>query len=156
MTSFDEPALSTVQFQPLSWYRKVDDIFTTIAHHNDPDHLLQHLNAQYPRIQFTMETETDHQLPFLDVSLQSTDHGSKTSVYRKPTHIDQYTHYNSCDHPQIKQAIVTTLNRCAKSICHPDALNHELQRLKDTFTSLNGYPPLPCLTPGYCHYPVQP
>ncbi|XP_067648841.1 uncharacterized protein [Haliotis asinina] len=36
MTSFEEAALSTALFQPLYWYRKVDDTFTTIANDNDP------------------------------------------------------------------------------------------------------------------------
>ncbi|XP_067672623.1 uncharacterized protein [Haliotis asinina] len=141
MTSFEEAALSTAPFQPLCWYRKVDDTFTTIAYDNDPNELLNHLNDQHPRIKFTMETETNQHLPFLDVSLHTTDDGLRTSVYRKPTHTDQYIHYNSCHHPQIKQAIIATLTRRAKALCHPDALNNELDHLRKTFTTLNGYPP---------------
>ncbi|XP_046561315.1 uncharacterized protein LOC124270314 [Haliotis rubra] len=57
-----------------------------------------------------------------------------------PTHTDQYIHYNSCHHPKIKLAIIATLTRRAKAICHPDALSNELDHLKHTFTSLNGYP----------------
>ncbi|XP_048252618.1 uncharacterized protein LOC124118953 [Haliotis rufescens] len=104
MTSFEVSALSTAPFQPLCWYRKVDDTFTTIAHPNDPTELLKHRNAQHHRIQFTVETETNQHLPF------------------------------------IKQAIIATLTRRAKSICHPDVLSSEMDHLKETFTSLNSYP----------------
>ncbi|XP_046562355.1 uncharacterized protein LOC124271301 [Haliotis rubra] len=124
----------------LCWYRKVDDTFTTIDKQDDPAQLLQHVNNQHPRIKFTMETEQNRQLPFLDVALQSTDKGLVTSVYRKPSHTDQYINYNSCHHPQIKQAIIATLTRRAKLICHPDNLNSEIDYLKRTFTALNGYP----------------
>ncbi|XP_048249791.1 uncharacterized protein LOC125378378 [Haliotis rufescens] len=99
MTSFEESALPTAPFQPLCWYRKVDDTFTTIAHQNDPTELLKHLNAQHKRIQFTMETETNRHLPFLDMSLQTADGGLRTLVYRKlpppHTHTDHNIHYNS-------------------------------------------------------------
>ncbi|XP_046582566.1 uncharacterized protein LOC124289940 [Haliotis rubra] len=87
-----------------------------------------------------METEQNRQLPFLDVTLESTDKVLVTSVYRKPSHTGQYINYNSCRHPQIKQAIIATLTRRAKSTCHPDNLNSEIDYLKRTFTVLNGYP----------------
>ncbi|XP_067648856.1 uncharacterized protein [Haliotis asinina] len=137
MTSFEDSALSTVPFQPLCWYRKVDDVFTTTAHPNDIDHLLQYLNAQHPKIKFTMESETDHQLPFLNVSLQSTDHGCKSSVYREPTH--RPVHPLDLLSSSQDQASHRSHPHQTKSICHPDALSHELQHLKDTFMSLNGY-----------------
>ncbi|XP_067671726.1 uncharacterized protein [Haliotis asinina] len=129
MTYFEEAALSTAPFQPLCFYRKVDETFTTIASDND----------QLQGIKFTMETVTNHDLPFLDVSLHTTDDGLRNSVYRKPTHTDQYIHYNSCHHPHIKQAIIASLTRRAKGLCHPDALNRELDHPGKTFTTLNGY-----------------
>ena len=63
-----------------------------------------------------------------------------TSVYRKPTHTDQYIHHHSNHHPQIKRAIIATLVRRAKSICSPSNLQSELNHLKTTFITLNGYP----------------
>ncbi|XP_046581194.1 uncharacterized protein LOC124288670 [Haliotis rubra] len=93
MTSFEESALSTAPFQPLCWYRKVDDTFTTIDKQDDPAQLLQHLNNQHPRIKFTMETEQNRQLPFLDVALQSTDKGCWKNFplpsFYQPTHLIQ-------------------------------------------------------------------
>ncbi|XP_067667512.1 uncharacterized protein [Haliotis asinina] len=62
------------------------------------------------------------------------------SVYRKPTHTDQYIHYLSNHHLQIKRAVVSTLTRRAKSICDPDHLQTEIDHLRTTFINLNGYP----------------
>ena len=140
MTSFEESALSTSPFQPLCWYRKVDDTFTILDPDHDPTVLLDHLNRQHPRIQFTMETEDQQKLPFLDVSLKNCPDKIISSVYRKPTHTDQYIHYLSNHHPQIKRAIVATLTRRAKAICDPAHLPAELNHLRATFINLNGYP----------------
>ena len=42
-------------------------------------------------IRFTMETEKDNKLAFLDTAvLREPDGRLTTSVYRKPTHTDQY------------------------------------------------------------------
>ena len=51
------------------------------------DSFLQHLNNQEPSIRFTMETESDSKLAFLDTAVPREPDGRlTTSVYRKPTH----------------------------------------------------------------------
>ncbi|XP_067671768.1 uncharacterized protein [Haliotis asinina] len=140
MTSFEESALSTSPFQPLCWYRKVDDTFTILDLNHNPAELLDHLIKQHAHIQFTMEVEAQHKLPFLDVSLENSSERIVPTGYRKPIHTDQYIHYLSNHHPQIKQAIVTTLARRAKAICDPAYLLDEIDHPKRTFITLNGYP----------------
>ena len=58
----------------------------------------------------TMETEKDNSIPFLDTSVIRDSNGLlTTSVYRKPTHTDQYLAYDS-HHPQsVKCGIVKCL-----------------------------------------------
>ncbi|XP_046561762.1 uncharacterized protein LOC124270769 [Haliotis rubra] len=140
MTSFEETALTTSPFQPLCWYRKVDDTFTILDPDHDPAILLDHLNKQHLRIQLTMEIEDQQKLPFLDVHLQNSSNNITFSVYRKPTHTDKYIHYLSNQHPQIKRAILSTLTRRSKSICDPEHLQAETVLLRTTFINLNGYP----------------
>ena len=74
------------------------------------DDFLLHLNNQQPSIRFTMETEKDNKLAFLDTAvLREPDGRLSTSVYRKPTHTDQYLAYDS-HHPQsVKRGIVKCL-----------------------------------------------
>jgi hypothetical protein len=57
-------------------------------------------------IQFTMETENDGHLPFLDIDTYRklcSPVGHK--VYRKPTHTNLYLNSNSHHHPSNKEAV---------------------------------------------------
>ena len=64
-----------------------------------------------------METEKDNKLAFLDTAvLREPDGHLTTSIYRKPTHTDQYLAYDS-HHPQsVKRGIVKCLYECAKRL----------------------------------------
>jgi hypothetical protein len=68
MEHFEKLALETAVFKPAIWLRYVDDTFVVWPH--GPSRLqefLRHLNSVRPTIQFTMEVETNNNLPFLDV-----------------------------------------------------------------------------------------
>ena len=98
MENFEEQAITTSSYEPRIWKRYVDDTFTILDRENVDD-FLQHLNNQQPSIRFTMETEKDNKLAFLDTAvLREPDGRLTTSVYRKPTHTDQYLAYDS-HHP---------------------------------------------------------
>ena len=88
------------------WKRYVDDTFT-ILDRGYLDSFLHHLKSQQPTIRFTMETEKESKITFLDTSVsRELDGRLTTSIYRKPTHTDQYLAYDS-HHPQsVKRGIV--------------------------------------------------
>ena len=108
MESFEQQAITTCTsaYKPRIWKCYVEDTFT-ILNHGNIDSFLQHLNNQQPSIRLTMETENDYKLTFLDTKVSREPEGClTTSVYRKPTHTDQYL---ACDshHPQsVKRCIV--------------------------------------------------
>ena len=88
MESFEEKAITTSTYEPRIWKRYVDDACTILDRENVDD-FLQHLNNPQPSIRFTMEK--DNKLAFLDTAVLSEPDGRlTTSVYRKPTHTDQY------------------------------------------------------------------
>ena len=90
MEVFEEKALATCPnaCQPRIWKRYVDDTFT-IVHRDNVDGLLTHLNNQQPSIRFTMETEKNNSIAFLDTLIHREPNGQlTTTVYRKPTHTD--------------------------------------------------------------------
>ena len=124
------------------WKRYVDDTFT-ILDRDQVDGFLQNLNNQQPTIRFTMETEKDNSIPFLDTSRIRDSNGLlTTSVYRKPTHTDQYLAYDS-HHPQsVKRGIVTCkclYDRAKHLITKPSVISKEKKHLSSVLVS-NGYP----------------
>ena len=60
-------------------------------------------------------------------------------MYRKPTHMDRYLHYNSFHHPSIKNSVCKTLINRAKTICEVDNIEEELEHLRSVL-KMNGYP----------------
>ena len=88
-----------------------------------------------------METEKDNSIPFLDTSVIRDSNGLlTTSVYRKPTHTDQYLAYDS-HHPQsVKRGIVKCLyDRTKHLITKPSVVSEEKKHLSSVLVS-NGYP----------------
>ena len=88
-----------------------------------------------------METENDYKLAFLDTAVsRETDGRLTTSVYRKPTHTDQYLAYDS-HHPQsVQRGIVKCLyERAKRLVTKPSVISKEKKHLSSVLVS-NGYP----------------
>ena len=131
MEEFEVEALSTCPHPPSLWLRFVDDIFVIIkAEHSQT--LLQHMNNQDPHIQFTVEPTQQGLLHFLDtmVTIQP-DNTFSTTVYRKPTHTDQYLHWDSNHHITAKESVYNMLAHRAKVVSSTqDSLDKELHHIK--------------------------
>ena len=126
MESFEEQAITTSSYKPTIWKRYVDDTYTILDRGNVDD-FLQHLNNPQPSIRFTMETENNNKLAFLDTAVSREPDGRlTTSVYRKPTHTDQYLAYDS-HHPQsVKCGIVKCLyERAKRLVTKPSVISEE-------------------------------
>ena len=102
---------------------------------------LEHLNTQDEHIKFTIEREEDGKLPILDSLLTRTDYGTiNISVYRKPTHTEQYLSCKSCHRLEHKKSVVNTLVHRAKSIItKPEDQENELKHISQALMA-NGYP----------------
>ena len=76
------------------FYRRyVDDIFCLFNDEKDALEFFQYINDKHPSIRFTMETEVNHKLPFLDVLLDNSNPPSLvTSVFRKRTYTGLLTY----------------------------------------------------------------
>ena len=131
MDEFEVQALSSFPHPPSLWLRFVDNTFViNKAEHSQE--LLQHINNQDPHIQFTVEPTQQDSLPFLHtlITIQP-DNTFSTTVYRKPTHTDQYLHWDSNHHITAKQSVCNTLAHRAKTVSSTqDSMNKELDHIK--------------------------
>ncbi len=142
MEFLEDITLQTANIKPSLWLRYVDDTFTLWPHNRQSLNMfLEHLNSLRPTIKFTMEVESNHQLPFLDVMVECTNSNSIiTKVYRKPTHTDRYLNYRSYHSHSVKNGIIHTLKHRVKTICRDEiTLTEEMEHLKSVFKK-NGYP----------------
>ena len=99
MEVFEEQAIESTTQKPKIWKHYVDETIT-ILDRSYVGCLLQHLNSQQPTIRFTMETEKDNKIVFLDSSVTREPYRRlTTSIHRKPTHTNQYLGHDS-HHPQ--------------------------------------------------------
>ena len=91
-------------------------------------------------IKFTTEPEQDGILPFLDACVNTSEDGSThVTVYRKPTHTDQYLNFSSNHHLQHNMSVVRTLMRRAKvMVTRPDCRGKEMAHVQDALKT-NGY-----------------
>ena len=138
MQRLEERALP--QINPKLWVRYVDDTFVILKRTEvETTHRL--INGIFQGIKFTIETENNECLPFLDVLVARTSDGTlQTSVYRKETHTDQVLNFNS-NHPQChKKSCIRTLFKRARTHCSTAELQkREENHLMKTFRR-NDYP----------------
>ena len=80
----------------------------------------------------TVEPTQQGSLPFLDTLVTiEPDNTFSTTVYRKPTHTDQYLHWDSNHHITAKQSVYNTLAHRAKIVSSTqDKLDRELQHIR--------------------------
>ena len=110
MEYLEQKALSTAPHPPKFWHRYVDDTFVIHKEANKQG-FLQHINSVDPAIRFTVEdNKEDGSIPFLDTIVKPEVDGSLSiTVYRKPTHTDQYLQWDSHHHLSAKFSVIQTL-----------------------------------------------
>ena len=76
------------------------------------------MNNSYPNIKFTMETEHNESLPFLDILIiRQSDGTLTTQVYRKPTYTGLYLRWDSFVPKQYKIGLIKCLIHGTWHIC---------------------------------------
>ena len=122
---------------PSHYYHFVNDGFGHFRNRQHAESFLNHINSMAPDLEYTIEhPSADDSIPFLDILIHP---DLSTSIYRKPTHTNLYTHYTSSATMASKESTVRTLTRRAFALCSPCHLQTELLHLESTFLS-NGYP----------------
>ena len=140
MEWFETHAINTFPYELTFWRRYVDDTIVALCD-SLVDELTTHINSIEPAIQFTREEETEQQsLAMLDTVTTRGDQGKLSfTVYRKPTHTDQYLQFDSNQPLQHKLGVIRTLHHRCQMICSDeDAKIKELEHLQKVLT-VSGY-----------------
>ena len=137
VSDIEATAIRTSPDPPKSYYHFVDDGFGYFRNSDHANSFRLHLNSLAPDLECSIEhPRPDGSIPFLDINIHP---DNSTSIYRKPTHTNLYTHYSSAATLSSKESVVRTLTRRAFKLCSSKHLGNELQHLEATFLS-NGYP----------------
>ena len=119
----------------------MDDTFVIHKEANKQS-FLKHINSVDPAIRFTVEdNKEDGSIPFLDTIVKPEADGSLSiTVYRKPTHTDQYLQWDSHHHLSAKFSVIQTLSHRASTMCcNLELLQKEKDHLRKALTKCN-YP----------------
>jgi hypothetical protein len=91
----------------IGYFRYVDDILI-VYDENSTDIYKVHkvFNGLAPTIKFTLETETDNSINFLDISIQNKGNKLTFNIHCKPTATDIIIPIDSCHSPEQKHAAI--------------------------------------------------
>ena len=130
MDYLEQKALSTAPNPPRFWCRFVDDTFVIHKEVNKQG-FLQHINSVDPAIRFTVEdNKEDGSIPFLDTIVKPEADGTLSiTVYRKPTHTDQYLQWDSHHHLSAKFSVIHTLFHKASTVYSKSVLLQQEKEL---------------------------
>ena len=137
MEKFETEALEIASHPPSLWTRFVDDTFV-IFETQYKDEFFNRINSIDENIKFTAETtKADGSMPFLDVLVTPPSDGSlSTTVYRKPTHTNQYLQRDSHHAISNKYSVTGSLLHRAKDICsNQDQLEEEQKHIQEVLSA---------------------
>ena len=111
----------------------MDDTFVSFKSRRDTLKFFDTLNWLHSSLSFTMEEESNGQLPFLDVLVERGDSSFLTSVYRKPIFTGLYLNWHSFAPKSRKLNLIRCLSYRALNICSECKIDNELRAIRDIF-----------------------
>ncbi|XP_078355416.1 uncharacterized protein LOC144640065, partial [Oculina patagonica] len=139
MEIIEESAITASSTPPKIWKRYVVDSFVIIKKHSVAS-FHDTLNSIDSKIAFTIEHESNGQIPFLDTLVSRSNGVITIDVYRKSTHTDRYLDFYSHHEKKHKLSTASTLlNRASNLPSTPEGKAKELSHVTDALKS-NSYP----------------
>ena len=111
--------------------RYVDDT-CVIQQEEHKQIFLEHINKVDPAIMFRVESsQQDGTIPFLDTIVKpEADNTLSFTVYRKPTHTDQYLQWDIHHNLVAKYSVISILTLSASTVCtKPELLTKKYNTL---------------------------
>lgn len=122
------------------WYRYVDDIITCfVGTDRQLQSFFKYINSLHPNIKFTLETEQNNSINFLDLTITKVNNKHEFSIFHKPSHTD-ITIHNSSSHPYTHKvsAYNSFIHRLINIPLSEENYNKELNIIKQIAVN-NGY-----------------
>ena len=117
MDEIETKFLQTQEFQPLVWFRYIDDVFFIWIH--GPDKLVSFMtefNNYHPKIKFTYESNKKS-ITFLDLDVSLSGNKLTTDLHTTSTDKHQYLHYTSAHPAHTKGSIIYSQTSRMNRIC---------------------------------------
>ena len=117
MDEIETKFLQTQEFQPLVWFRYIDDVFFISTH--GPYKLVSFVTEfdnYHPNIKFTYESNKEN-ITFLDFDISLCGNKLTTDLHTKSTDKHQYLHYTSAHPAHTKRSIIYSQALRMSSIC---------------------------------------
>ena len=117
MDQVETDFLQTQKFQPLVWFRYIDDIFFIWTHGEENlREFLEEFNKFHPNIKFTHEFSEEN-VTFLDLNVKLSNGSISTGLHIKPTDRHQYLHFSSAHPDHTKSSIIYSQALRVSSVC---------------------------------------
>ena len=127
---------------PSNYRRYVNDIFSVFNNSSEAKGLFNYINTRHPNIKFTMETEVNKIIPFLDVLIDNSQNILKTSTYHQSTYSSLLLNYTRFTSRFYKIVLIKCLIDRAYKINNtwPGFHDDDVPKIKDVLKR-NSYPP---------------
>ena len=123
------------------YYRRyVNDIFSVFNNSFEAKEFFNYINTTHSKIKFTMETEVNKIIPFLDILIYNSENILKTSTYHKSTYSGLLLNYTSLTSRFYKVGLIKCLIDTAYKINNIWSCFHDdASKIKDVLKR-NSYP----------------
>ena len=117
MDQVETDFLQTQKFQPLVWFRYIDDIFFIWTHGEENlREFLEEFNKFHPNIKFKHEVSEEN-VTFLDLNVKLSNGSISTGLHIKPTDRHQYLHFSSAHPDHTKSSIIYSQALRVSRVC---------------------------------------
>lgn len=138
MDDFLDVCLPRLPFKMPFIKKYVDDIICAVPE-NEVDSTLQVFNSIHQNIQFTVERETNHAVPFLDTLVIRENGVLRTDWYSKPTASGRYINFKSFHTTKMKINTVLNMKNRVIKLSHPLYRQNNMGKLYDIMVK-NSFP----------------
>ena len=125
-------------FKPVFYRRYVDDTFVLFRDIQHAHLFLNFINSFHPNIKFTMDLESNDQLPFLDINVTRGNNQFLTGIFRKKTFTGLGTNFYSFCPMNFKFNACKTLLSRAYNLCSNWVKFHEEVSFLNYFINQHG------------------